>query len=39
MTIRNKYFAREIRVYILVSRVINGDIWLHDLGRLDVSYH
>ena len=28
-----------MREYILVSHVIYGETWLHDLGRLDVSYH
>ena len=23
----------------MVRRLINGDIWLHDLGGIDVSYH
>ena len=23
----------------LVSHVIDGEIWLHDLGKLDASYH
>ena len=25
--------------YILVSNVINGETWLHDLGGLGVYYH
>ena len=25
--------------YILVSHVIDGETWLHDLGVLDVSYN
>ena len=25
--------------YIFVSRVIDGDKWLHDLGGLDFTYH
>ena len=28
-----------MRAYILVSYVIDGNTWLHDLGGLDVSYH
>ena len=28
-----------MRAYILVSCVIYGEIWLHDLGGLAVSYH
>ena len=36
---RGKYIAKEMRVYILVSHVIDGETWLNDLGRLDVSYH
>ena len=31
--------AKEIRVYILVSRVINGETWLYGLGGIGVSYH
>ena len=36
---RRKNLAKEMRAYILVSHVINGDTWLHDLGGLDVSYN
>ena len=39
MTRRKKYLAKEIRVYILVSRVIYGETCLHDLGEIGVSYH
>ena len=39
MTRINKYLAKEMRAYILVSRVIDGETWLHDLGGLDVTYH
>ena len=28
-----------MRAYILVGHVIDGEKWLNDLGRLDVSYH
>ena len=35
---KEKYLAKEMRAYILVSHVIDGETWLHDLGGLDVSY-
>ena len=38
MNRRKKYLAKEIRAYILVSRLIDGDTWLHDLGGVSVSY-
>ena len=38
MTRRQKYLAKEIRAYTLVSYVIDGEIWLHDLGEISVSY-
>ena len=38
MNRKKKHLEKEIRAYILVIRVINGDTWLHDLGGLDVSY-
>ena len=28
-----------MRAYILVSHVIDGETWLHDLGGIDVSYN
>ena len=31
-----KNLVKEMRAYILVSRVIDGETWLHDLGRIDV---
>ena len=37
MTRRKKYLAKEIRAYILVSHVIFGNTWLHDLGGIYVS--
>ena len=39
MTRRRKYLAKQTRMYILMSHVINGKTWLHDLGGVDVSYH
>ena len=36
---KEKYPAKEMRAYILVSHVINGETWLHGLGGIDVSYH
>ena len=36
---KEKKPAKEIRVYILVSHVINGEKLLHELGGFDVSYH
>ena len=39
MTRRQKYLTKEMRAYILVSHVIYGETWLHDLGGLDVSYN
>ena len=39
MNRKKKHLEKEIRAYILVIRVINGDTWLHDLGGLDVSYY
>ena len=36
---KEKYLAKEMRVYIFVDRVIDGEMWLHDLGGVDVSYH
>ena len=38
MTRSQKYFAKEMRAYILVGRVINGEKWLHDLGGIYVYY-
>ena len=38
MTRRQKYPAKDIRAYILVSYVIDGETWSHDLGGLSVSY-
>ena len=38
MTRRQKYLAKEIRAYILVSRVIDGETQFHDLGGIYVSY-
>ena len=38
MTRRQKHLAKEMRAYILVSHVIDGDKWLHDLGGGYVSY-
>ena len=35
---RQKYLAKDTREYILVSCVFNGETWLHDFGRLAVSY-
>ena len=32
MTRRQKYLAKEIRAYILVSYVIDGETWLNVLG-------
>ena len=34
-----KYLAKEMKGYILMSRLINRETWLHDLGGFDVSYH
>ena len=36
---KEKYFVKEIRAYILVSYVIDGETWLHDLWGIGVSYH
>ena len=38
MTIRQKYLAKEMRAYILVSNIVCGETWLHDLGVIYVSY-
>ena len=38
MTRSQKYLAKEMRAYILVSHVIDGDTWLHDLGGIYVAY-
>ena len=38
MTRRKKDIAKEMRAYILVSYVIDGETWLHDLGGLAISY-
>ena len=38
MTRRQKYLTKEIRAYILVIHVTDGDTWLHYLGGIDVSY-
>ena len=38
MTRRQKYLAKEMRAYILVSHVIYGKTWLNDLGGIYVSY-
>ena len=38
ITIRKEYLAKETRDYILVSYVIDGEIWLYDLGGIYVSY-
>ena len=35
---RQKYLAKELREYNLVSRVIDGETWFHDLGGLVVYY-
>ena len=35
---RQKYLAKEIRAYILVSRLIDGQTQLRDLGGIYVSY-
>ena len=32
MTKRKKYLVKEMREYIFVSHVIDGDTWSHDLG-------
>ena len=39
MTRRKQYIAKEMRAYILVSRVIDGETCLHDLGGIDDNYH
>ena len=39
MTIRKTYLAKEMRAYILVINVIDGEKWLHDLGEIIVSYN
>ena len=36
---KKKYFSKEMRVYILVNHVIDGETSLHELEGLDVSYH
>ena len=33
MTRRQKYPAKEMRAYIFLSHVIDGEKWFHDLGR------
>ena len=38
MTRRQKYLVKEMRAYILVSHVIDGETWLHDLGGVSVSF-
>ena len=38
MNRRQKYPEKETRAYILLSYVINGEIWLYDLGGISVSY-
>ena len=38
MNRRQKYPEKEMRAYILLSYVINGEIWLYDLGGISVSY-
>ena len=38
ITIRKEHLAKETRDYILVSYVIDGEIWLYDLGGIYVSY-
>ena len=38
MTRRQKYLAKEMRAYILVSHVIDGETQLYDLGGISVSY-
>ena len=38
MTRRQKYLAKEMRAYILVSQIIDGETWLHGLGGRSVSY-
>ena len=38
MTRRQKHLAKEMRLYILVSSVIDQDIWLHDLWGISASY-
>ena len=39
MNRRKKYLAKEMRSYILVSHIIYGETWLHDLRGFGVSYH
>ena len=38
MTRRQIYIAKAMRAYILVSYVIDGDVWLYDLWGISVSY-
>ena len=38
ITRRKKNPAKEVRAYILVSYVINGETRLHDLERISVLY-
>ena len=38
MTRRKKDLAKEMREYILVSYLIDGETWLHGLGGLAVYY-
>ena len=38
MTRRQKYLAREMRAYILVSYVIYGETWFHYLWGVAVYY-
>ena len=38
MNIRQKNLAKEMRDYILVSYIIDGETWLHYLEGLSVSY-
>ena len=38
MTRTQKYLAKEMRAYILVIHVTDGETWLHDLGVIYVSY-
>ena len=36
---KEKSLAKEMREYILVSRVINRETWLYSLGRIYIYYH
>ena len=38
MTRRGKFLAKDMRAYILVGYVIDGETWLHYIVSIYVSY-